>query len=286
MGTKLEYAFNLLAPSPNSTSFNVHCVDELDYLQTRELNISFLITGLDKHHSLAYDKMPEKQNLDFIRKTMQMHEETFKHQVRELHRLYSVQKMLMDEQDKEIKQNKKYWNPRDTNYLYSLNFQGFRDDHPSPKERSGSCSGETMRMTTLGIDLERPAAEEDISTAISTAIDDTRAAGTSSFIPLKGNDKMSIDGSDEESEVELTLSIGRSSTSSKKMIMSTNQEMGFSEQMHKRMKELDSPASVKSERRGEDCSTPTTPMSSSSATFDHERKQPNWLFQGLSINRT
>ncbi|KAJ9162809.1 hypothetical protein P3X46_022553 [Hevea brasiliensis] len=302
MGTKLEHAFNLPASSPNSNSSSVHCVDELDYLQTRGLNISFQIIGLDKNRSSVNDRMPQKHNVDFIKKTMQMHEVTFKQQVRELHRLYSIQKMLMDELNKEIKQNKKYRSPMSsssdinvqsqfinqhnpttqTSYLYSFNFQGL-----SPRERSSSCSGETRRMTTRGFDLERPAAEEDISTAVSTAIDDHRAAGASSFIPLKGNYKMSTYGSDQESEVELTLSIGGSSTStsSKKMIMSTNKELGFSEQINKRTKELDSPASIKSEK-GEDCSTPTTPMSSYSSTFDHERKQPHWLFQGLSLNRT
>lgn len=81
MGTKLECAFNLLPPSPKSKSFSVHCVDELDYLQTKALNISFQITGLDKHHISVKDRMSEKNNIDFIRKTMQMHEDTFKQQV-------------------------------------------------------------------------------------------------------------------------------------------------------------------------------------------------------------
>lgn len=82
MGTKLQYAFNLLEPSPSSTKFlSVHCVNELDYSQTRELNLSFQIPELDNRYSLVYRKMPEKYNLGFIRKTIQMHEDTFKHQV-------------------------------------------------------------------------------------------------------------------------------------------------------------------------------------------------------------
>ncbi|KAE8730815.1 A-kinase anchor protein 9, putative isoform 4 [Hibiscus syriacus] len=44
-----------------------------------------------------------KNNMESIRNTMLMHEDVFKHQVRELHRLYSVQKILMDELKKEIK---------------------------------------------------------------------------------------------------------------------------------------------------------------------------------------
>lgn len=69
------------------------------------------------------------------------------------------------------------------------------------------------------------------------------------------------------------------------MIMSTNQELGLSEQMQKSIKELDSPASIMS-GKGENYSDPTTPMSSSSTTFDQERKQPHWLLHGLNINRT
>lgn len=186
----------------------------------------------------------------------------------------------MNELSKEIKQNKKYWSPMtrssdinqhnpttQTTYMYS-----FKLEDSSPRERSGSCPGETIRMITGRFDLERPAAEE--------AIDDPWASGKSSFIPF-----MSNNGSDQESEVELTLSIGGSSTSSKKMIMSTNQELGLSEQMQKSIKELDSPASIMS-GKGENCSDPTTPMSSSSTTFDQERKQPHWLLHGLNINRT
>lgn len=204
-------------------------------------------------------------------------------QVRELHRLYSVQKMLMDEMKKEITQNRKYWSPMTNSDIncsqfinwpntpaqttcgFSFNVQSLRDD-PSSRERSGSCSGETARLTR-GFDLERPA-EEDISTRVS-AMDDNQA-GPSYYVPQKSN-KMSIDGSDEDSEVELTLSIGGSTS---KKTTKNYQPL-----------ELDSPASFKSER-GEDCSTPTTPMSSSSARFDQESKRPHWLFQGLSIHRT
>jgi hypothetical protein len=117
-----------------------------------------------------------------------------------------------------------------------------------------------------GFDLERPA-EEDISTGVS-AVDENQA-GPSAYATQKR--KMSIDGSDEDSEVELTLSIGGSTS---KKISKNYQTL-----------ELDSPASFKSERR-EDRSTPTIPLSSSRATFDQDRKRPQWLFQSLSINRS
>ncbi|KAG6770062.1 hypothetical protein POTOM_025729 [Populus tomentosa] len=274
MGTKLEYAINLLATSQNSSSVSVRCVDDLEYLQTRGLSKDLQVSGIDKFCS-SMDRMPEKHNIDFIKKTMQLHDDIFKQQVRELHRLYSVQKMLMDMNKNEIKQNRKDWTPISSSYInysqfanrpkptaqttygYSFHVQRPRDD-PSSGERSGSCSDETMRLTR-GFDLGRLA--EHISTGVG-AVGENQA-GPSTCAPQKG--KMSIDGSNEDSEVELTLSIG-GSTKSKK-ISKNYQTL-----------ELDSPASFISER-GEDYSTPTTPMSSSSATCDQDRKRPHWLFQ-------
>lgn len=188
----------------------------------------------------------------------------------------------MDELKKEIKQSK-LWDPMtrpDISHSQLINWQqsatkltpggsfhiqSLRDELNS-RECSGSCSGDTMRISR-GFDLERPA-EEDISTGVSGINEDQ--GGQSSNIVLKSS-KMSMDCPDEESEVELTLSIGSSlskKTSNSKSLKDT--------------KELDSSASFKSDRAGE-CSDPTTPMSSSSATFDQERKQPHWLFHGLKL---
>ncbi|KAF9680539.1 hypothetical protein SADUNF_Sadunf06G0131900 [Salix dunnii] len=289
MGTKLEYAINLPATSQNSVSVSARCVDDMEYLQTGGQSKDLKASGIDKFCS-SMDRMPEKHNKDFIKKTMQLHDDIFKLQVRELHRLYSVQKMLMDEMNKnETKQNRKNWSPITSSYInysqfanrpkstaqttcgYSFHVQSQRDD-PSSRQRSGSCSDETERLTR-GIDLERPA-EEDISTGVGAV--NVNQAGPSTCEPqmkiVKWKGKTNIDGSDEDSEAELTLSIGGITTSKK--ISENYQTL-----------ELDSPASFKSER-AEDCSTPTTPMSSSSATCDQERKRPHWLFQSLSINRT
>ncbi|EOY31918.1 A-kinase anchor protein 9, putative isoform 3 [Theobroma cacao] len=270
MGTKLECAVNPLATSQNSNScsFTVHFVD--DYFRTRTLKENCQKIGLERSGS-CMDRMLERHNMESIRKTMEMHEDTFKHQVvRELHRLYSVQKMLMDEQQLTAQ----------TTCGYNFHVQG----DPSSRERSGSCSGDTMKVAR-GFDLERPA-EEDISAEVS-AVDHEDQVGRSSLMHSRIN-QMSIEGSDEDSEVELTLSIGGSS--SKKTPTNSkphSQELGCnnSQSIHKETRELHSSASFKSERR-EDCSGPNTPMSSSSATFDQDRKRPHWLFQGLSINRT
>ncbi|KAK6235869.1 hypothetical protein QQP08_026469 [Theobroma cacao] len=297
MGTKLECAVNPLATSQNSNScsFTVHFVD--DYFRTRTLKENCQKIGLERSGS-CMDRMLERHNMESIRKTMEMHEDTFKHQVRELHRLYSVQKMLMDEVKKEIKQNRFWTTPMtsfDVNQSHFINQQqltaqttcGYNfhvQGDPSSRERSGSCSGDTMKVAR-GFDLERPA-EEDISAEVS-AVDHEDQVGRSSLMHSRIN-QMRIEGSDEDSEVELTLSIGGSS--SKKTPTNSkphSQELGCnnSQSIHKETRELHSSASFKSERR-EDCSGPNTPMSSSSATFDQDRKRPHWLFQGLSINRT
>jgi hypothetical protein len=80
MGTKLEYAITLLATSQNSSSISVHCMDDLEYLQTRGLEKNLQVSGIDKFGS-SMDKMPGKHNIDFIKKTMQLHEDIFKQQV-------------------------------------------------------------------------------------------------------------------------------------------------------------------------------------------------------------
>lgn len=217
----------------------------------------------------------------------------WKLQVRELHRLYSVQKMLMEELKKELKQNRFCGSMTNSDINHSpfinsshppttqtagrfnLNLQSLRED-PNSRERSDSCSGDTMRMPR-GFDLERPAGA-DISTGVSTGFDEEQA-GPSCHGSTRIH-KMNIDGSAEDSQVELTLSIGGSFN--KNASKSSQAQLGFCESSHMGSKELDSSASFKSER-GEDCCDPTTPMSSSSAIFDQERNRPHWLFQDLKL---
>ncbi|KAG7972575.1 hypothetical protein I3843_07G190900 [Carya illinoinensis] len=292
MGTKVEYTINLLAASPNSSSFTVRCVDYWDSLRnSRLIKGNCSRTGLDNFEDSMDKKLEKEPSIEPIKRTMQMHEDVFKHQVSELHRLYRVQKMLMEELKKEPKQDRHRSSTTNSDINHShfinpchpttrttcgLNFslQRLRDD-PSSRERSGSCSGETVRMPR-DFDLERPA-EEDISTGIS-AVDEDQAE-PSSQRPNR-IDKMSIDGSDEDCKVELTLSIG--GILGTKTSKSDLPEIGFRQPSHKKVRHLDSSASFKSDR-AEDCCDPTTPMSSSSATFDQERERPHWLFQGLKL---
>lgn len=191
--------------------------------------------------------------------------------------------MLMDELKKEIKQDRFWATPMTSSDVNQQHLRAqttcVNNSHvqaePTTREKSGS-SGDTMKIVR-SFDLERPAGE-DISADASAVEEDQ--AGPSSLMHSRIS-HMNIQGSDGDSEVELTLSIGGSS-SSKKMAKNSKPH---THSIHKGNKELDSSASFKPER-GEDCTDPNTPMSASSATSDQERKRPHWLFQGLNINRT
>lgn len=79
MGTKFEYAINPLAASTNSNSFDFDRVDDWDYFQSREVN-KFQRTQQDCFRS-SMDRMLDKHNIESIKRTMQIQEDIFKHQV-------------------------------------------------------------------------------------------------------------------------------------------------------------------------------------------------------------
>ncbi|CAJ1975883.1 unnamed protein product [Sphenostylis stenocarpa] len=303
MGTKIEYSINLLASSAvESNNFIVGGVDVWEHYQNKGVTNNHFSFGVNKLQD-PMDRMFDRNNIESIKKTMQMHEDIFKQQVRELHRVYSVQKMLMDDLRKETKQ-KKFWTPMNgidmshshflqhqqqqqettttlISYGPDFHVQSLREELCS-KERSGSCSGETMKRQR-GFDLERPA-ERDIFGGC-----DEHEAGPSSYTALERCKISSNDGSDEDMEVDLTLSIGGSQVknnnnnnnniNSKKPYLLP---LGCSDSPYGKTRELNSSVSFQSDRVG-DCSDPTTPMSSSSVTFDQERKGPHWLSQGLKL---
>ncbi|KAH7860650.1 hypothetical protein Vadar_016341 [Vaccinium darrowii] len=70
-------------------------------------------------------RMVEQQKIESIKKTMLLHEDIFKRQVRVLHRLYGIQKVLMVEMRNQetSKQQNKFW-------VFSMNSTG--SDHTSP----------------------------------------------------------------------------------------------------------------------------------------------------------
>ncbi|XP_073227052.1 uncharacterized protein [Cicer arietinum] len=203
-------------------------------------------TGINKLQGPIMDRMLDRNNIESIKRTMQMHEDIFKHQVRELHRVYNVQKMLMDDLKNKTRQQK-FWNPMneiDISHAHSIEqqhhhtTQSLRENLGSI-ERIGCYFGDSIKIQK-GFDLEKPAIE---NTFIGSFGIDEGEVGTSSYNAFQSN---------EEMEVDLTLSIGGSSK-----VKSSNMEI--------QLACLDS-NSGKS-RVGECSDTTTTINSSNTVTF-------------------
>lgn len=182
----------------------------------------------------------------------------------------------------EIKQTR-VWSPR-ADMIRQHNILQFHtacgeafwvEDDPSSRELSSSCSGDTLRRNR-GLDLKR-GNQEGVSTALS-AIDEPHQHPENNKIGLV-----------DEIEVELTLSIGTPTSTKKKPDNYHSNyrtlELASSELTNNNIvPDLRSSASFKSDR-GDECSNPAANSCSPTAEEDH-RKQPHWLFQGLSLSRT
>ncbi|XP_027773938.1 uncharacterized protein LOC107025649 [Solanum pennellii] len=200
-----------------------------------------------------------KSSTESIKRTMMMHEDIFKQQVKELHKLYHLQRKLMvdvknemskieDPRHKSMIYNMSTWHePRREIEFNGVNVYGLGDDQQ--RETSGSCSGENSKTISIpirGLNIEM---EERSSTS---NYEDEK---------MKNNN---IHRCDEETNVELTLSIGPSN--SKKRLKSHNKE-----------KEISFSTSTKFE----DCGDAT-----SSVIFNKESApQAYWFSQDLSLNR-
>ncbi|KAE9601652.1 hypothetical protein Lal_00040696 [Lupinus albus] len=142
--------------------------------------------------------MVDRNIIESIKKTMKMHDDIFKYQVRELHRVYSVQRILMDEHKKGYRQQKFQTplNSIEANHLHFIEKQ-----HQSTQ----ILHGPNVQIQR-GFDLER-SADEGIFTR--TCGIDEGEAGPRSYSSFQSC-KVSTSGNDEEMEVDLTLSIGTS----------------------------------------------------------------------------
>ncbi|KAF8392875.1 hypothetical protein HHK36_021114 [Tetracentron sinense] len=306
MGTELQYAVHLLATLPKNNCDAINTSDAREFFKNRLLKENTQRIGFDKLQD-SMDRFLEEYNRESLRKTMLTHEEIFKDQVRELHRLYKVQKMMMAElRNKETKlhpfahpsprtmevlpkstdidSRTGFWSPRigsetdhspypttQTSSGYNFHIHGIKAD-PRLQERSISYCGDNLRMPR-GFDLEQPA-EEDILTDVSAIEDQVGPSKNKIHVNNTYPPKFYTDG---ESEIELTLSIG----------CSIGKKKPNSHQPHSslELRQLGPSTSIRS-GRGEECSDPTNTMSTESATFDQERQHPPWLFQALSLNRT
>ncbi|KAL3535389.1 hypothetical protein ACH5RR_003850 [Cinchona calisaya] len=233
------------------------------------------------------------QKIDSIKKTMLFHEDIFQRQVKELHRLYDRQIKLMDDLKKETKYNECSLAGKDAKSSQFSIWQQQMEDIGSnlpvysltydQGERSASCSGESLKMSK-GINLER-VAEEGPSTSIQPSEHDQQRPN--SYRHSRSNNR-NMDGSDEEIDVELTLSIGCSNSNkrSNSQMKPCSLEL-VSSDSHYNGKELCSSTVIERDTR-EDFGDPSPALSSSSATLNQNTNAPrsHWLFQDLSLNRT
>ncbi|KAL8127070.1 uncharacterized protein LOC141717211 [Apium graveolens] len=216
--------------------------------------------------------MLEQLQTEFIKKTMIDQENTFQNQVRELHRLYSVERRLMSELKTEINQislrgSKTGLGFNDSGYVYSR-VEGIRVDQ-SLGEHSESCSTEILKRPK-GFDLERRTEQEDdMSTGVSATDEERKKPMTDA--PWKSGGT-SIDA--KFRDIELTLSIGGSS--GRKRLES-----------HKSLK-LDNLREVQSSSiiKGEEFSDSSITPKAISSKNNEKGKQSHWVFQDLSLSRT
>lgn len=158
-------------------------------------------------------------------------------QVRELHRVYSVQKMLMDDLKNEIRQQQIWNHMNDINVSHP---HSIKQQHQTT-QISHQPDFHVQNLRGRGFDLERPA-EEDIF--IRARGFDEGEAGPSSHTAFQ-RCKTSTSGYDEEMEVDLTLSIGVSQVKKNshlpQLVCSNSTNNGET-------RKLNSPASLKLDR--------------------------------------
>ncbi|XP_068648206.1 uncharacterized protein [Aristolochia californica] len=286
MGTKLHHAVNLL---PNKKIEAVDISRDLthSWACSREGILKENIgTGFYQLEE-SMDRLLEQYNRESIRKTMLKQEETFTEQVQELHRLYRVQRILMSEfRNKELKLSglssprpgalhggpdyrdldirSGFWSTSTSpqassspfgNTHHNYNFHQRYNISADPSSQEPSSSSQDTSRARMGFDLERPA-EKDNSACPSAVEDQSIVFGRN----LK--DTMSCEGLQEppfcpegESDIELTLSIGRGTNKKK-----------FDEK-----KKQKSSTAARLDRVEED---------------QESLQRPHWLFRALSLNRT
>ncbi|MCD7467392.1 hypothetical protein HAX54_004810 [Datura stramonium] len=170
-----------------------------------------------------------KSSTESIKRTMLMQEHIFKQQVKELHRLYNLQRKLMLGLKNEMSKmedprvshksmiintphNLSTWQqPRREIGFNTMNLYGLAADQQ--KERSGSCSGENSKILIpiRGLNTEMSADQEG------------------SYDHEKSSKMRNIHRCDEDTDVELSLSIGPSNSKKRlKSHMHKEKEISFS----------------------------------------------------------
>ncbi|XP_029129743.1 uncharacterized protein LOC109811159 [Cajanus cajan] len=220
------------------------------------------IPSLQKLNRSTMEKIVRPCDKEYMRMTMLKHQDTFKEQVYELHRLYKIQKILMKNMEASIgfEVNQRGWNLEN---LISLTQNGYHKG--------------AQKNLKLKFDLERPATED--------------------IAESDGDQVLEIIN---ESEIELTL--GPSSYNRKKMETSLTSDSAHSlsssssgsNLINKTILKIPhSSHSTMEELNGGMIGLVQVPQSGIRNSYDIEEqsrqessKQPPWFFQVLSLNTT
>ncbi|XP_074574876.1 uncharacterized protein LOC141831420 [Curcuma longa] len=221
-------------------------------------------------------KHVECHGRDSVRNTMLKHEDIFRQQVRELHRLYQVQKMLMTELvNKEAELHSlpsteatktRIWSSGSTSEITQSSRISNVNQPAACSTRAGGflsrelsfCSRDRSNAHAMGFELDQPAEEN-------------------TFRGDRNTKQLPETWSDDGAEIDLTLSIVCSPRNKKDQSVSPcpNAEIGCSDPTGSdiRLRQI-------KQEKEEDCGD-------SSSGLDREMvKSPPWLLRALNLNKT
>ncbi|CAD5169883.1 unnamed protein product [Musa acuminata subsp. malaccensis] len=263
MGTKLHQMNNLFTTLQKTNCNVVNAGLRSSDIGAISDNISLKVSVVGGLNQLkaSMERQLDCCDTDSLRNTMLKHEEIFKQQVHELHRVYGVQKMLMAELgEKQVSLHAvpseavvavadartRIWSSASTSDTsHSSHVSNLHQSAPELNSEYSSLNPWSEHVT--GFDLEQPA--EEYTCRGATSMDEKTT---------KDKEKRSMKGSfswpDDGSEIELTLSIGCSSSDKQKK--------------------------KKKKKRGEECGD-----DSSGLDREESRRSP-WILRAFNLNKT
>ncbi|CAL9091524.1 unnamed protein product [Musa textilis] len=262
MGTKLHQMNNLFTTLQKTNCNVVNAGLRTSDIGVMSDNISLkasIVGGLNQRKA-SMERQLECCDRDSLRNAMLKHEEIFKQQVHELHRLYGVQKTLMAELGKKqvslhtvpgeavvavADARTRIWSSASTSDTsHSSHVSNLRQSAPELNSEYSSLNPWSEHVK--GFDLEQPA--EEYTCRGATSMDEKTTTDKE-----KRSMKGSFSWPDDESEIELTLSIGCGSDKKKKK---------------------------KQKQRGEECGD-----DSSGLDRPESRRSP-WILGAFNLNKT
>ncbi|KAL0903456.1 hypothetical protein M5K25_027839 [Dendrobium thyrsiflorum] len=208
----------------------------------------------------------EKHRKESIKNTVMKHEEIFKQQVQELHRLYEVQKKLMNEvKSEELKMSNSILAPNNP-YVITDSFRNSKNTSETSHYSNASALNHSTDVPNYEYtSIHRFSAGQSSHELSNCFAEPLRISKEYNFQqPFEG------ERHDSRSNLDLNLSIGYATYMNKEADW---KQMGNDSSLL-RSSNLNRPDSIQE-------------FTNSAGGFDSESlKRPHWLFQALSLNRT